>query len=278
MIDAPFDESATARPAAPDADVRATIVVVAKAPEPGKVKTRLTPAYSPHQSAALAAAALLDTLDVVVEASGDDQIFTPPVVALTGDLDHAAAPDALRTRLAEFRVIEQRGSRFADRLVAAHRDAAGPFGVSVQIGMDTPQLQPAQLRRAAASVLSDDGPDAVLGMAVDGGWWLLALRRAGDARLIAGVPMSNAETGRLTREALESGGLRVGEIEVLHDVDHPEDVSEVAAVAPQTRFARLQHVLVAGAPVEQPPGNAAGAVDAGVVDAGVVDATVGGTR
>lgn len=271
MINPAFRDPAAADPAGPDAGVRATIVVVAKAPEPGKVKTRLTPVYSPHQAAALAAAALLDTLDVVAEVSGDDQIFTSPVVALTGDLDHGAAPDALRARLAEFRVIEQRGSRFADRLVAAHRDAAGPFGVSVQIGMDTPQLRSGQLCGAAASVLSDDGPDAVLGMAVDGGWWLLALRRAGDARLIAGVPMSNSETGRLTREALEAGGLRVGEIEVLHDVDYPEDVGEVATSAPRTRFARLHHVLVAGAPVgvEEPTDDATGELDADAVDAGI---------
>lgn len=271
MINPALRDPAAPDPAGPDAGIRATIVVVAKAPEPGKVKTRLAPVYSPHQSAALAAAALLDTLDVVAEASGDDQIFTSPVVALTGDLDHGAVPDALRARLAEFRVIEQRGSRFADRLVAAHRDAAGPFGVSVQIGMDTPQLQSGQLRGAAASVLSDDGPDAVLGMAVDGGWWLLALRRAGDARLIAGVPMSNAETGRLTREALEAGGLRVGEIEVLQDVDYPEDVSEVAASAPQTRFARLHHVLVPGGPVgvEEPTDAAAAELDADALDAGI---------
>lgn len=272
MISAVHRDPAAPDPAGPDGTVRATIVVVAKAPEPGKVKTRLVPVYSPHQSAALAAAALLDTLDVVAEASADDQVFTAPVVALTGDLDHAAAPDALRTRLAEFRVIDQRGSRFADRLVAAHRDAAGPFGVSVQIGMDTPQLQPGQLRQAAASLLSDDGPDAVLGMAADGGWWLLALRRAGDARLIAGVPMSNAETGRLTREALESGGLRVDEIEVLHDVDYPEDVSEVAASAPHTRFARLHHVLVPSGSVgvEEPTDDVAGAE--------VLDAGIGGAR
>lgn len=255
-----------------DSALRATIVIMAKAPEPGKVKTRLGPVYSSHQSAALAAAALLDTLDVVAEASGEDHLFTMPVVALTGDLDQAAAAEALRSRLNQFRVIEQRGSRFGDRLVAAHRDAAGPFGVSVQIGMDTPQVRPDQLRRAAESVLADDGPDAVLGMAVDGGWWLLALRRAGDARLIAGVPMSNPETGRLTCEALEAGGLRVGEIEALRDVDYPEDVIDVARTAPKTRFAQLHQVLMpsrpAGAGVEEQTKPAVDELEPGDLDVG----------
>ncbi len=222
---------------------QATIVVVAKAPEPGKVKTRLQPTFSPHQAAALAAAALLDTLDVVAQASAEDPALAEPVVAITGDVQRAAAPGALASRLRDFRTIEQRGNRFAERLVAAHRDAAGSFGATVQIGMDTPQLQPGALRRAAALVLAEDGPDAVLGPALDGGWWLLALRRAGDARLIAEVAMSTSETGRLTREALEAGGLRVEEVEALQDIDEPGDVAQVAASIPQTRFGQLQATL-----------------------------------
>ncbi len=232
----------------PDAGpAQATVVVMAKAPEPGKVKTRLSPAFTAHQAAALAAAALLDTLDVVAVASQQDPNLAGPVVAMSGDLDQAAAPGALHARLADFTVIEQRGNRFSDRLVAAHRDAAGAFGATVQVGMDTPQLSVEQLQRAAGLVLAEDGPDAVLGMAPDGGWWLLALRRGGDARLIADVAMSTVETGRLTREALENAGLEVIEIDSLRDVDEPDDVVAVAAAAPQTRFARLHQVLAPGA-------------------------------
>ena len=83
----------------------------------------------------------------------------------------------------------------------------------------------------------------MLGPATDGGWWLLALRRAVDARLVAGVPMSTSETGRLTRQALEAAGLEVETAPALSDVDVPGDVDLVSAACPGSRFAALAHVL-----------------------------------
>lgn len=232
-----------------------TFLVMAKAPVPGLVKTRLTPAFSPHEAAALAAAALLDTLDVVLQAAGQmvgaNGLMTggmsgaPPrvVVALSGDLDHAAAPDAIRDALAAFTVVEQRGKGLGPRLAHAHRNAAGEFGATVQIGMDTPQLSAAALVAAAGMVVVSDGADAVLGLAEDGGWWLLALRRAGDARLIAQVPTSTPETGRLTSAALRGAGLTVEAVPALRDIDEPPDVAAVARVAPNTRFGSLAATL-----------------------------------
>jgi len=219
-----------------------TFVVLAKAPVPGQVKTRLTTAYSDHEAAALAGAALLDSLDAVGAAAAGvaDRHL---VCALTGDLDHAAASAALRSGLAPFTVVEQRGNGLGERIAHAHRDAAGDFGATVQIGMDTPQASPAVLADVAARVVSEDGPDAVVGLAEDGGWWLLALRRAGDARLVAPVPMSTPETGRMTQKALAAGGLRVEAAPVLSDVDEPQDVVRVAARCPASRFAALAGVL-----------------------------------
>ncbi len=227
------------------AAVPVTYLVMAKAPVPGTVKTRLTPAFSPYEAAALAAAALLDTLDVVRAAAGTGagDCGRAPVVALSGDLDEAAAPDTLRRALADFTVVDQQGVGLGSRLGHAHRDAAGEFGATVQVGMDTPQLSASTLAVAGAMVVAADGPDAVLGPADDGGWWLLALRRAGDARLIGSVPMSTPDTGSLTRTALEQGGLRVAFVSTLRDVDEPGDVPLVAAAAPGTRFAALADTL-----------------------------------
>lgn len=226
-----------------------TFVVLAKAPVPGQVKTRLTTAYSAHEAAALAAAALLDSLDAVRAAAaldpGTERRF---VCALSGDLDHAAAPEALRSGLAGFDVVPQRGRGLGSRIASAHADAAAdamgvPPSATVQIGMDTPQADPQVLAAAAEEVSAPGGPDAVLGLAADGGWWLLALRRPADARLVAGVPMSTPETGRLTRRALEGAGLRVAPAPVLSDVDEPGDVVLVARRCPDTRFAALAGVL-----------------------------------
>lgn len=227
-----------------DSPARATFVVLAKAPVPGRVKTRLTTAYSAHEAAALAGAALLDSLDVVRAAAGlaahDDRLL---VCALTGELDRSAAPAALRVALSGFRVVAQRGDGLGERIAHAHHDAAARGGATVQIGMDTPHADPEVLAAAAARVTAGGGPDAVLGLAKDGGWWLLALRRAADARLVAGVPMSTPRTGQLTRAALEEAGLRVDAAPVLSDVDVPEDVVAVAAHCPHSRFAALAGVL-----------------------------------
>lgn len=222
----------------------ATFVVLAKAPVPGQVKTRLTTVYSEHEAAALAAAALLDSLDAVRAAAAlADGAGRSLVCALSGELDHAAAPAALRSGLAGFGRVRQRGTGLGARIAHAHQDAAGADGATVQIGMDTPQADPVVLAGAAARVTAPDGPDAVLGLAADGGWWLLALRRAADARLVADVPMSTPATGRLTRTALEAGGLRVEAAPVLSDVDEPQDVVLVAARCPGSRFAALAGVL-----------------------------------
>ena len=222
----------------------ATFVVLAKAPVPGLVKTRLTAAYSAHEAAALAGAALLDSLDAARAAARlAPERDRPLVCALSGDLDQAAAPAALRAGLAGFTVVAQRGEGLGERIEHAHRDAAGDLGATVQIGMDTPHADPEVLAAAAARVVAHDGPDAVLGEAADGGWWLLALRRAADARLVAPVPMSTPVTGRLTLKALEAAGLRVEPAPVLTDVDEPPDVVAVAAQCPDSRFAALAGVL-----------------------------------
>ena len=92
--------------------------MVAKAPEPGRAKTRLAATVGDRVAADIAAAALLDTLDAVAAAP-----VAARVVALTGDLDAAAAAAEIRHRLESFTVIEQRGDDFADRLANAHADA-----------------------------------------------------------------------------------------------------------------------------------------------------------
>ena len=111
-----------------------TLLVVAKAPEPGRAKTRLAATVGDRVAADIAAAALLDTLDAVAAAPAARR-----VVALTGDLDGAAAAAEIRHRLEAFTVIEQRGDSFADRLANAHADTGADFGgyPVLQIGMDT---------------------------------------------------------------------------------------------------------------------------------------------
>lgn len=216
-----------------------TFLVVAKAPVAGLAKTRLSPAITPHEGASLAAAALLDTLDVVRRVAR-----RRPVVAMTGELNQAQASGAIRRALGDFTVIEQRGHDFAYRLANAHRDACPPDRPIFQVGMDTPQLSAEHLNTAQDLLGEPDGSDVLLGPAVDGGWWGLGLREAGWAGALCDVPMSHSNTGELTRDAFFRAGHEVRELAELHDVDEVSDIAAVCEAAPETRFAVLGKTLI----------------------------------
>jgi glycosyltransferase A (GT-A) superfamily protein (DUF2064 family) len=121
-------------------------------------------------------------------------------------------------------------------LANAHLDAAAGLPV-VQIGMDTPQVRPEHLMRCTRDL---DGHDAVLGMAHDGGWWVLGVRDAASAQCLRGVPMSVPDTGVLTLDALQRTGLQVSLTDELADVDTIDDIGAVRDVCPSTsRFHRI---------------------------------------
>ncbi|GAA3515012.1 hypothetical protein FHR32_007985 [Streptosporangium album] len=197
------------------------ILVIAKAPAPGQVKTRLCPPCTGEQAARLAAAALEDTLDTVALTR-----LPNPVLALQG-LPGPWLPPG-------FTVIPQRGRGLDERLAAALTDAHLLHGLPiVLIGMDTPQLTPSLLE-AAADALT--GHDAVYGPAADGGFWLLGLRRP-DPALLLGVPMSQPGTGAAQLRRLRQAGLSLALLPELRDVDTFADACHVAAQAHGTRFA-----------------------------------------
>jgi uncharacterized protein len=213
--------------------VPVTVLVVAKAPEPGRAKTRLAATVGDRLAADIAAAALLDTLDAVAAAP-----VAARVVAFTGDLDAAAGAAEIRRRLESFTVIPQRGDDFAARLANAHADAAERNPV-LQIGMDTPQVTAELLTDCARRLLDDDAP-AVLGLAHDGGWWVLGVRTPTIAECLRTVPMSRPDTGELTLKALRDNGIDVASVQRLADIDVLDDVAEVrAACGPVSRFARV---------------------------------------
>lgn len=210
------------------------VLVVAKAPVPGEAKTRLAAALGDRPAAEIAAAALLDTLDAVAETPVRHR-----VVAVTGDLTQACRAADLRCRLAQFTVIAQRGPSFGHRLANAHRDAAQVSGglPVLQLGMDTPQVSAGLLADCARVLLRSD---AVLGLARDGGWWVLGLRDAAVAACLRTVPMSHPDTGTLTLAAVRAAAGSVRLVPELTDVDTVDDVAPVRRVcAPGSRFRRI---------------------------------------
>jgi hypothetical protein len=205
----------------------ADLIVLAKEPVPGRVKTRLCPPCTPAEAATLAAAALADTLDAAL-ASGARRV----VLALDGRPGAWCPPGV--------EVVGQGAGALDRRLTTAW--AAATSGPAVLIGMDTPQLTAADLD-AALGALADH--DAVLGPASDGGWWALGLRRP-HPRAFAGVPMSRVDTGARQHARLTALGLRTAPLPVRTDVDTWDDAVIVARAAPGGRFAAAVDVLLPG--------------------------------
>ena len=197
------------------------VIVLAEAPD--QVGGWLTPPLLPHEAALVAEAALADTLDVVAAAP-----VTRRVLALDG-----APGDWLPDG---FRVFGQRGGGLDERIAAAFADAyaVAPLPM-VLIGSDTPQVTVDMLGDAVGSLESGEA-DAVFGPSTDGGFWMLGLRRP-DRSLLAGVPMSAQETGRVLLERLAGAGLRVALAPRLTEVATFETAEQVAGQCPSSRFA-----------------------------------------
>ncbi len=202
------------------------LLVIAKAPVPGRVKTRLTPPCSPEQAAALARAALEDTFAAASAARRAGR----RVVVLDGEPGPWLPPG--------FEVIPQRGDGLAERLAAAFEDVGEP---AFLVGMDTPQVTPELLD---AGLYAVENGDSAFGAALDGGYWCIGLRTP-DAAVFAGVPMSSARTGAVQRARMTMLGLSPGILPPLRDVDTFDDALAVAAEAPDTRFAGLLEAVPA---------------------------------
>jgi rSAM/selenodomain-associated transferase 1 len=193
------------------------LIVIAKAPVAGRVKTRLCPPCTPEQAADLARASLQDTLHAAARSSAGRRIVV---------LDGEPGP----WLPSGFEVIPQRGDGLEERLAAAFGDVGE---AAFLVGMDTPQLTPELLDAGLAAVTSGD---SAFGAALDGGYWGLGLRTP-DAAVFAGVPMSSSRTGVVQRAQLAMLGLHPAILPPLLDVDIFRDALAVAAEAPETRFA-----------------------------------------
>jgi len=210
-----------------------TLIVLAKAPSPGRSKTRLTPPCTPEQAAALARAALTDTLDVVLATAAKRR-----VLVLDGD------PRPWRADGLE--ILTQRPGGLGARLTGAFADVGVP---ALLVGMDTPQIT-ADLLSDGLDRLAAPGASAILGPAPDGGYWAIGLS-GHIAGAFDGVPMSSADTATCQRRRLTELGLEIDDLPVLRDFDTLTDARAVAHQAPNSRFAaelaRVEAAVTRGA-------------------------------
>ena len=188
-----------------------TLLVFARAPEPGRVKTRLVPLLGERGAARLHAQLVERTLNTA-QAAGFGNVYL---------YSAGKSPffEKMRKRFG-VQLRSQGKGNLGERMYRALRRHPG----AVLIGSDCPALRPADLRAAARALRS--GADAVLAPAEDGGYALIGARRAART-LFDGVAWGSARVLAQTRRRLRRLGWRWTELRTVWDVDRPEDVARL---------------------------------------------------
>lgn len=194
------------------------LIIFARKPTPGKVKTRLANAIGPVAAAALYERMLQDTMAKAMRLSGVE-----PVLFVAGD------PAWFTERFPGVPVFPQSGGDLGERMAGAFAhvfSAAAPRACI--IGTDSPDLPPAYLERAFAAL--GEGADLVFGPADDGGYYLLGMNRL-HGELFRGMAWSTEEVLQESLRRATESGLRAELLPRWYDVDLPGDLERPALVA-----------------------------------------------
>lgn len=194
------------------------IMIFAKTPAPGRVKTRLIPSLGEDGAAALQRRLIERTLCTAAQAG----LGAPELWCAPSPDDIFFADCAARHGIALRAQSEgDLGARMANALESAL--TAGLPGLL--IGCDCPALTPAYLREAAAALAS--GHDAVFGPAEDGGYVLIGLARRPPRDLFEGISWGTGNVMQETRARLTRHEWRWRELAPMWDVDRPEDLQRL---------------------------------------------------
>ncbi|MBK5966703.1 hypothetical protein CCR95_22145 [Thiocystis minor] len=195
-----------------------TLILFAREPIAGQVKTRLIPALGAEGAARLYRRLLAIALRAgAATPCARRQLWCTEAPAEGGECARLAASHG-------FTWHRQPDGDLGARMAAAHEVALTSSDRAVLIGSDCPGYMPAYLSAAFAAL---DKHDAVLGPAADGGYVLIGLRRPAPA-LFANIHWSTPAVLAETRATLGRIGLTWTELPTLRDLDLPEDLVEVA--------------------------------------------------
>ncbi len=188
------------------------LIVLAKAPQPGKVKTRLCPPLAPREAAKLAEAFLRDALEQYAGLGIDVRLY------LDGSWNYPT------NWLKGASVHKQSAGGLGARLTAACHDAtAAGYTQMVVIGTDHPTLPSERIMAAFESLKRPDS--AVIGPTADGGFYLLGMNPYAD-RAFAGT-FSHKDVFRQTRARLAAQWAHVHILPAWYDVDSGADLEQL---------------------------------------------------
>ena len=192
---------------------QARLLIFTKAPVPGQVKSRLIPTLGAEGAARLQRRLTRRLVEMMAESG-----VCPVELWVAPDAGHPLFDD-LKQRYG-LPIHVQRGQDLGERMAMACAEALGRADRVVLIGSDSPPLTPPLIGRALAEL---QGADAVLGPAEDGGYVLLALKRA-ETALFERIPWGTERVAELTRERMRALDWRWQELPELWDLDRPEDL------------------------------------------------------
>ena len=197
--------------------VKSLVVIVAKEPIPGKVKTRLSPEISAADAAALYRCFLLDRIEGIGTLTGVDRgVAYAPEEALG---TFSAMP------LDGFDLFPQRGAGLGERLNNIFQDKlANGYGAVSIVDSDSPDL-PNSLIRESLQLLLSNQAEVVFGPCHDGGYYLVGMRKP-HPELFRNIPWSTSSVLSLSLEKSRKLGLNVKLLSFWNDLDTFEDLVE----------------------------------------------------
>jgi rSAM/selenodomain-associated transferase 1 len=196
------------------------LAVMAKAPRPGKVKTRLAPPLTLDQSAALNICFLKDTTANIASIAGASGLVCYTPIGDEGLFD-GILPNS-------FRLIAQRGDAFGERLLAAAEDILSVgYGSVCLIDSDSPTV-PAGAFAQAVEELARPGDRVVLGPSDDGGYYLIGLKKAHSAPFER-IAWSTSVVCEETCERVAEAGLELVLLPTWYDVDDGDTLAVLRA-------------------------------------------------
>jgi rSAM/selenodomain-associated transferase 1 len=200
-----------------------TLVVMAKAPRVGTVKTRLHAALGAERATALYRCFIRDTFALADRVrTGRPDLTT--IVCFAPEGDEVALRGLVPERI---RQLVQRGADLGERLANCFCDVLSSAADRVVVvGADSPTLPHAYVAQAFEALAA--GADVVVGPTLDGGYYLVGARALHEA-LFRDVPWSTAGVLAATLANAAEAGLSVAVLPTWYDVDEPSDLDRLRA-------------------------------------------------
>lgn len=212
-------------------EMRRALIVVGKAPQPGRAKTRLVPPLTFEAAAALYRGFLLDTVELGLRLDWERVSVVHP---------RDAGPSLRELLPRQINLVQQPADGLGAALAHAFQNhLAEGFERVVLIGSDNPTLPDEPIRQACAAL---DAYDVVIGPCIDGGYYLIGMRQP-QLGLFQNIAWSTSRVYAQTLERAAELRLRIKAVQEWYDVDEPPDLdrlylelaSSPVQVAPNTR-------------------------------------------